>query len=127
MPSSISLAARRKTVAVPQHDYAGAVARNIGWVTTAEQQQLREQRVAIAGLGGVGGGHLLTLARLGIGAFSVSDFDVIEVVNLNRQAGARMSSVGRAKADVLPEMARDINPELELRVIPDAIGAMMPT
>ena len=48
-------------------DYDTAFTRNIGWVTPVEQQKLRRARVAIAGLGGVGGFHLLTLARLGIG------------------------------------------------------------
>ena len=44
--------------------YSRAFARNIGWVTTPEQNVLRRKRVAIAGMGGVGGVHLLTLARL---------------------------------------------------------------
>src|SRR4051812_19668227 len=56
-------------------DYDEAFSRNLGWVTEAEQQRLRRARVCIAGLGGVGGIYLLTLARLGIGAFSVADFD----------------------------------------------------
>ena len=52
--------------------YESAFARNIGWVTNAEQAILRGKRVAIAGGGGVGGVHLLTLARLGIGAFHIA-------------------------------------------------------
>ena len=47
-------------------DYATAFSRNIGWLTPQEQESLRSKRVAIAGLGGVGGSHLLTLTRLGI-------------------------------------------------------------
>ena len=43
-------------------DYDAAFSRNIGWVTEAEQGKLRKARVAIAGLGGVGGAHLLTLS-----------------------------------------------------------------
>ena len=46
--------------------YDEAFARNIGWVTEAEQASLRGKRVAIAGVGGVGGVHLLSLARLGV-------------------------------------------------------------
>ena len=49
--------------------YSTAFSRNIGWVTMAEQEALRGKRIAIAGLGGVGGSHLLTLARLGVGHF----------------------------------------------------------
>jgi molybdopterin/thiamine biosynthesis adenylyltransferase len=97
-------------------DYGRAFSRNIGWVTEAEQAMLRGKRVAIAGMGGVGGVHLLTLARLGIGAFNIADFDCFDVANFNRQAGAMMSTVGEPKADVLARMAKDINPELDVRV-----------
>jgi len=101
--------------------YEEAFSRNLGWVTAAEQQILRRKRIAIAGLGGVGGSHLLTLTRLGIGAFRIADFDCFELANFNRQAGAMMSTIGRPKATVLAEMARDINPELELEVFPHGI------
>jgi hypothetical protein len=102
-------------------DYDSAFSRNIGWVTESEQARLRNARVAVAGLGGVGGIHLLTLARLGIGRFSIADFDVFDIVNFNRQAGATMSTLERPKVDVLAEMARDINPEIELRCFPDGV------
>lgn len=103
-------------------DYNTAFSRNIGWVTEAEQERLRNCRVAIGGLGGVGGVHLLTLARLGIGKFNVADFDKFDFVNFNRQVGATMSSVDRPKIEVLEEMARDINPELELRLFPEGLS-----
>ena len=102
-------------------DYARAFSRNIGWVTGEEQARLRTKRVAIAGLGGVGGFHLLTLARLGVGAFNLAELDRFELANFNRQAGATLSNLGRPKLDVLVEMARDINPELEIRRIPDGV------
>lgn len=102
--------------------YAAAFARNIGWVTEAEQDLLRRKRVAIAGMGGVGGVHLVTLARLGIGAFNIADFDRFDLPNFNRQAGAMMSTLGRPKAEVMAEMARDINPELDLRSFPEGIS-----
>src|SRR4029450_11656680 len=82
-------------------NYETAFSRNIGWLTVSEQQALRGKRVAIAGLGGVGGAHLLTLTRLGIGAFHISDFDAFDVPNFNRQAGAFVSSLGRQKTEVL--------------------------
>lgn len=100
----------------PPFDYDAAFDRNIGWVTKDEQARLRSKRVAIAGLGGVGGFHLLTLARLGVARFHISDLDRFEIANFNRQAGAMVSTLGRPKADVLAEMARDINPECELTV-----------
>ena len=95
--------------------YYLAFDRNLGWLTEWEQAALRGKRVAIAGMGGVGGGYLLTLARLGIGAFHISDFDRFELVNFNRQAGAMMRTLGRPKAEVLEEMARDINPEIRIK------------
>lgn len=101
--------------------YGDAFARNIGWVTTQEQQALRGKRIAIAGMGGVGGVHLLTLARLGIGAFHIADFDRFDIANFNRQVGATMSTIGKPKADVLAAMARDINPEVNLRIFPDGV------
>lgn len=103
-------------------DYGRAFSRNIGWVTVEEQARLRNARVAIAGLGGVGGAHLLTLARLGISKFNIADFDEFEVHNFNRQAGAFMSTLGRPKAEVLAEMARDINPEADIRVFPEGVN-----
>jgi molybdopterin/thiamine biosynthesis adenylyltransferase len=105
----------------PGFDYATAFSRNIGWVTDAEQAILRHKRVAIAGLGGVGGFHLLALARLGLSRFNIADLDRFELPNFNRQAGAAMSTLDRSKVDVLAEMARDINPECELETYPEGV------
>ncbi len=102
--------------------YEEAFDRNIGWITAEEQQLLRRKRIAIAGMGGVGGVHLLTLARMGIGAFHISDLDVFELANFNRQAGASMSAIGRPKVQVMAEMAKDINPLLELRGFDEGIN-----
>ena len=103
--------------------YSEAFSRNIGWTTQDEQKRLRHKRIAIAGMGGVGGTHLLTLARLGIGAFNIADFDIFDVANINRQAGATVSTVGLPKVDVLEKMARDINPELDIRIFPNGVDA----
>lgn len=101
---------------VEAFSYRQAFSRNIGWVTPQEQKILQHKRIAIAGLGGVGGSHLLALTRLGIGAFHIADFDVFSLVNFNRQIGATISSLGQTKTDVLVAMARDINPELDIRI-----------
>jgi molybdopterin/thiamine biosynthesis adenylyltransferase len=101
--------------------YENAFSRNLGWLTPAEQQLLRRRCVAIAGMGAVGGLHLMALARLGVGAFRIADFDHFEVHNFNRQIGAVMSSVGRPKVEVMAEMARDVNPELKLTSFPQGI------
>jgi molybdopterin/thiamine biosynthesis adenylyltransferase len=103
--------------------YAQAFDRNIGWVTTAEQARLRDTRVAIAGLGGVGGAYLMTLVRLGIGRFNLADFDTFEIQNFNRQAGASTATIGRSKIEVMKEIALGINPELQIDTFPDGVHA----
>ncbi|WP_218352585.1 ThiF family adenylyltransferase [Alteromonas lipotrueiana] len=103
-------------------DYDVAFSRNIGWVTEQEQAELRNKRVAIAGCGGVGSLHALTLARLGIGKVNLSDFDEYEVHNFNRQAGAFLSTVGQNKMDVMSTMLHDINPEMSLREFGDGVN-----
>jgi molybdopterin/thiamine biosynthesis adenylyltransferase len=72
-------------------------------------------------LGGVGGVHLLTLCRLGIGNFHIADFDEFAIANFNRQIGANVSNLGRPKVDALVEMALDINPELKIKAFPTGI------
>lgn len=103
--------------------YDEAFSRNLGWVTAAEQARLGRSRVCIAGLGGVGGVYLLTLARLGVGAFSIAEFDTYALANFNRQVGATVSSLNRPKIDVMLEMARDINPQLDVRVFNEGLNA----
>ncbi len=101
---------------MPDFNYDQAFSRNIGWVTRDEQKKLGSSRVAIAGMGGVGGIYLLTLARLGIGKFNISDMDAFDIVNFNRQAGANMSTVNKEKVKVMAEQALLINPGLDLNI-----------
>lgn len=108
---------------MPSFSYEEAFSRNIGWVTSKEQQTLRQARVAVAGLGGVGGVHVLTLARLGIGAFTLADFDTFDVANFNRQAGAFVDTLGLPKVQVIADMARGINPELDVRTFDEGVNA----
>ena len=105
----------------PTFNYGEAFSRNIGWLTEWEQAILRHKTVAIAGMGGVGGVYVQTLARLGIGGFHLSDLDEFELANFNRQAGARLSTLGRPKVDVMAEDARDINPEVRIRTFPNGV------
>lgn len=106
--------------------YDAAFSRNIGWVTEPEQARLRGKRIAIAGMGGVGGVHLLTLARLGIGAFHIADFDRFGIENFNRQVGATMSTLGQPKAEVLARMAADINPQADIRTFANGVDPSAP-
>ncbi len=102
------------TQASPKFSYDAAFVRNLGWFTEADQLTLRGKRVAIAGMGGVGGEYLITLTRMGIGAFHIADFDHFSLVNFNRQAGANIATLGRPKAGVMEEMALAINPQLHI-------------
>lgn len=105
----------------PPFDYSTAFSRNVGWVTAAEQERLCRSKVAIAGLGGVGGAHLLTLARLGVGGFAIADFDHFGVHNFNRQVGASMSTIGQGKAEVMADMALGINPKASVDVFNEGV------
>lgn len=101
--------------------YDVAFSRNIGWVTEAEQALLKKCRVAVGGLGGVGGSHVITLARLGIGQFTITDLDTFDWPNLNRQAGAFASTIGQPKLDAMAKNLADINPEVKLHLMPSGI------
>jgi tRNA A37 threonylcarbamoyladenosine dehydratase len=102
-------------------NYDEAFSRNIGWVSAEEQELLRHKKVAIAGMGGVGGSHLIVLARLGIGGFHIADLDVFELANFNRQYGAAMSTLNVAKAAAMEKTILDINPELQVTTFEQGI------
>lgn len=101
--------------------YSQAFKRNLGLITEAQQERLRGAHVAVIGMGGLGGRHFLDLVRMGIGKFTIADIDDFSIVNMNRQIGATSSTVGRLKAEVMAEMARDIHPALELRIFNDGL------
>ena len=101
--------------------YEQAFSRTVGWVTPSELGKLRSSCAAIAGLGGVGGAHAVTLARLGIGRFRMADFDEFSIHNMNRQSGAFMSTLGQPKLDVMARMVCDVNPEAEVIRFPHGI------
>ncbi|WP_345196994.1 ThiF family adenylyltransferase [Kistimonas scapharcae] len=103
-------------------DYSRAFSRNVGWFSPEEQELLKYKRVAIAGAGGVGGIHILTLARLGIGRFHLSDFDTFEIENMNRQVGANMSTLGCSKLQVMVDQLKSINPDVDIKVFPKGVN-----
>ena len=86
-----------------------------------EQEILRNSKIAIAGMGGVGGSHLQTLARLGVGNFNIADFDVFELHNFNRQAGATIHTLNKPKVQVLEESALAINPNARIKTYPEGL------
>ena len=81
-------------------------------------QKLQNARVAVFGIGGVGGYTAEALARSGIGAIDLIDPDEVSVTNINRQLFATHSTVGRLKAEVAKERLLDIYPGLQVTVHP---------
>ncbi len=105
------------------HFYTEAFSRNIGLLTTADQAKLSEATVAIPGMGGVGGAHLMAMIRMGVGKFHISDFDTFEVANFNRQYGATVPSLGQNKLDTMVAQALSVNPYAEIKTFPQGISA----
>ncbi len=77
---------------------------------------LKNSRVAVFGIGGVGGYVAETLARTGIGSIDLIDKDTVSITNLNRQIIATHSSLGRLKTEVMKERLKDINPNICVNV-----------
>ena len=78
--------------------------------------KLKNSRVAVFGIGGVGGYVCEALVRSGIGAFDLIDDDKVCLTNLNRQIIATRKTIGRYKTDVMKERMLDINPDIEVRL-----------
>lgn len=81
----------------------------------AVQQRLREGRVAIAGLGGLGSAVAVALARVGVGHLQLVDMDRVELTNLNRQQYC-LHHIGRYKTEALLEQLQVIHPYLDYRI-----------
>ena len=79
-------------------------------------KKLFESKVAIFGLGGVGGHVCEALARGGIGNFILVDKDIVSVSNINRQIIATDDTVGRYKTEVMQERIRSINPNCNVKI-----------
>jgi len=80
-------------------------------------EKIKNSHVAVFGLGGVGSWCAEALARSGVGRISLIDRDSVGISNINRQLCALSSTVDRAKAEVVAERIRDINPDIETRCI----------
>ncbi len=97
-------------------DYAEFTNRNIGFVTPDEQARLKDGIVFVCGTGGMGGACILGLVRAGVGRLIIADLDAFEVSNLNRQVFAFLHTVDRHKAEATAEIARQINPDIQVEV-----------
>lgn len=79
-------------------------------------ERLKNSRVAVFGVGGVGGYVAEALARTGVGTFDLIDKDTVSVSNINRQIIATHSTVSRVKVEVMKERILEINPEAEVHI-----------
>lgn len=86
-------------------------------------EHFRNSTVAVIGVGGVGGYAAEMLVRAGIGHLIIMDSDDVSLTNKNRQLLALDSTVGKPKCEVLAARLKDINPELDLTVIPEYLEA----
>lgn len=86
-------------------------------------QRLSVSRVAVIGVGGVGGYAAEMVVRAGVGHLIIMDSDNVSVTNKNRQLLALDSTVGRPKCDVLRERLLDINPQLDIIVLKEYLEA----
>ena len=100
-------------------DYGEFTQRNIGFVSSAEQERLRQAKVLVIGVGGMGGAAVQSLVRAGVGQFALADIDTFELSNLNRQVFASLDTIGASKAQATLAAMRRINPEARI----DLFGA----
>lgn len=82
---------------------------------------LRQKEIAFAGLGGVGGGAFLALVRCGASRFRLAENGVFDPPDMNRQAAAFGHTMDRPKLDVYMELARSINPDIEMTPYPEGL------
>lgn len=87
-------------------------------IGSAAMEVLQNAKVAVFGVGGVGGFAVEALARSGIGSFDLIDHDVVSVSNLNRQIIATTDTIGRQKVEVMRERILSINPEAQVNIRP---------
>lgn len=80
--------------------------------------KLKKARVAVFGVGGVGGFAVEALVRSGIGAFDLIDNDTVALSNLNRQIIATRDTIGKLKVEVMRDRILFINPQAEIRMYP---------
>ena len=80
--------------------------------------QLKQKRVAVFGVGGVGGHAAEALGRSGIGTIDLFDNDTVSDTNINRQAVALHSTIGRLKVDVMRDRLLDIDPQIKVNTYP---------
>lgn len=83
---------------------------------------LKNKKVILVGVGGVGGYVATMLVRAGIGHIKLVDFDKVSSSNINRQVVANVNTIGRSKVEVLKDMLLEINPQLDCEIINERLS-----
>ena len=83
-----------------------------------KMKRLQQAHVLVVGLGGVGAYAAEMICRAGVGRMTIVDADTVQPTNINRQLPALHSTMGREKAEVLAARFKDINPDIQLTVLP---------
>lgn len=90
------------------------------WLLLGEEkmERLRQAHVLVVGVGGVGAYAAEMICRAGVGRMTIVDADTVQPTNINRQLPALHSTVGKEKTEVLAARFKDINPDMQLTVLP---------
>lgn len=99
-----------------EYNYDQLFSRNIGIFTPEEQDKIKNLKIAILGVGGLGAPATECLARLGVGELRLVEPDCYDISNINRQTGAYIDTVDKNKAEVMAIFAKKINPKIKLIV-----------
>ena len=83
-----------------------------------KMERLQQAHVLVVGLGGVGAYAAEMICRAGVGRMTIVDADTVQPTNINRQLPALHSTMGKEKAEVLAARFKDINPDIQLTVLP---------
>ena len=86
-------------------------------IGSSNLDKIKNTKVLVVGLGGVGGHAVLSLVRSGIEDITIVDYDLVDISNLNRQVVGFRKNIGKNKTSVLKEMIEDINPDCKVRVV----------
>jgi hypothetical protein len=95
-------------------EYRNSILRNIGFLSIEEQEKLRESKIVVFGVGGIGGPLAEQIVRAGCENLVICDNDIYEESNLNRQICTR-EDLGKKKVDVIQKLLNKINPNIQIK------------
>ena len=108
--------------------YWERVKRNLAWLGNTPEEarrnqlKLRDATIGIAGTGGIGSAAAIRLVRMGAGHLKIADPEVFDLSNVQRQAAAQLSTLGRNKAEVTGELAFEISRDATIEVFPEGVN-----